>query len=136
MIGAGTAGIIAGHVLNRYNIDFEILEASSVYGGRVKEIQGFADFPIDLGAEWLHTEPEVLARLLNDRDSRAKVEMINYSPESLSIWKNDKLRERNFFTNFYAEYKFKNTTWFNYLERYFVPAINEQIRPRTTGYGN
>ena len=53
-MGAGAAGITAGHALSEKGIDFEILEASSVHGGRVKKTAGFADFPIDLGAEWVH----------------------------------------------------------------------------------
>ncbi|MEM9723284.1 MAG: NAD(P)/FAD-dependent oxidoreductase [Bacteroidota bacterium] len=128
VIGAGAAGLLAGHVLNRYNIDFEILEASPQYGGRVKEISDFADFPIDLGAEWIHTDPNVLARLLNDRDTRAEIEFINYAPDTLNIWKNGKLQKRNFFTNFYGEYKFKNTTWFNFFDRYIAPPIWDRIR--------
>ena len=54
IVGAGAAGITAGHALSEKGIDFEILEASSVHGGRVKKNADFADFPIDLGAEWVH----------------------------------------------------------------------------------
>jgi protoporphyrinogen oxidase len=50
IVGAGAAGITAGHALSEKGIDFEILEASSVHGGRVKKDADFADFPIDLGA--------------------------------------------------------------------------------------
>lgn len=127
IIGAGAAGLTAGHVLNQYNIDFEILEASSVYGGRVKEIQGFADFPIDLGAEWIHTDPSILATLLNDPTSSAKIDIINYAPETLYFWKDNKLRKRNFFANFYAEHKFKSTTWFSFFDNYIVPGIRDRI---------
>lgn len=127
VIGAGTAGLMAGHVLNQYGIDFQILEASSVFGGRVKKIDSFADFPIDLGAEWIHTDPSILATLLNNPDETANIDIINYSPSELYIWKNGKLRKRNFFTNFYAEWKFKSSTWFDYLEDYIVPGISGRI---------
>ncbi len=127
IIGAGAAGLMAGHLLKQNNIDFRILEASDTYGGRVKEASSFADFPIDLGAEWIHTNPSVLARLLNDPNVQANVDIINYTPESIHLWDGSKLKKRNFFSNFYGEYKFKNTTWFGFFDDYIVPGIINQI---------
>lgn len=127
IIGAGAAGLIAGHILNRYGIDFQIIEASSVYGGRVKKIDGFADFPIDLGAEWIHTDPSILAKLLNDPTVDANIETIVYNPETISVWKNGKLRKRNFASNFYSEYKFKSTTWYDFFDQFIVPDISDKI---------
>jgi len=63
IIGAGVAGMYAAYVLKRKGIDFTILEASSTHGGRLKKIEGFADFPIDLGAEWLHGNNSILSDL-------------------------------------------------------------------------
>ena len=51
VIGAGAAGLTAAYTLAQHGIDVRVLEASSVYGGRVKKMEHFADFPIDLGAE-------------------------------------------------------------------------------------
>jgi len=51
IIGAGAAGLTAGYLLNQNNIDFEILEASDQFGGRIRIDNDFADFPIPLGAE-------------------------------------------------------------------------------------
>ena len=127
IIGAGSAGLIAGHILNKYNIDFQIIEASSVYGGRVKKIDGFADFPIDLGAEWIHTEPSILGKLLNEPSTNVEIETIVYSPETISLWRDGKLRKRNFFSNFYSEYKFKNSTWYDFFDQYIVPGISDKI---------
>lgn len=127
VIGAGAAGLTAGHALKQHNIDFTILEASGRYGGRVKEVTDFADVPIDLGAEWIHTDPSILATLLNDRSVNAEIDIITYKPERMSIWTNNKLRRRNFFSNFYSEYKFKNTTWFSFFDRYIVPGIRDRL---------
>ena len=127
IIGAGAAGITAGYVLSQYGVDFEIIEAAPVYGGRVKEASTFADFPIDLGAEWIHTDGSILATLINDPNVNASVDLINYSPETLSIWKNGKLRKRNLFTHFYGELKFKNTTWYNFFETYMLPSIRSRM---------
>ena len=43
IIGAGAAGLSAGYLLAQLGIDFKILEASSVYGGRLKTSTDFAD---------------------------------------------------------------------------------------------
>ncbi|MEM8567434.1 MAG: NAD(P)/FAD-dependent oxidoreductase [Bacteroidota bacterium] len=126
IIGAGAAGMTAGHVLNKYGIDFEIVEAAAGFGGRVKKIENFADFPIDLGAEWIHDKPSILAKLISDDRVNANVELIDYSPETIYLWKNDKLKKRNFFSNFYGEYKFKDTTWFDFFERHIVPGIADR----------
>ncbi|MEM6767707.1 MAG: FAD-dependent oxidoreductase, partial [Bacteroidota bacterium] len=128
IVGAGVAGLTAAYLLNRYNVPFEIIEAAPIYGGRVKEIRGFADFPIDLGAEWIHTHPSILAEIIDDENVNAEIDIINYSPETLYIWKDGKLRKRNFFTNFYAEHKFKNTSWFDFFEQYIVPPVRDNIR--------
>ncbi|MEO1260974.1 MAG: NAD(P)/FAD-dependent oxidoreductase [Bacteroidota bacterium] len=127
IIGAGAAGLTAGHILNKYQIDFQIIEASPVHGGRVKKIGNFADFPIDLGAEWIHTDPSILATLLNDRQTNAEIEIINYNPQTYSVWKNGELKRRNFASNFYSEYKFKNSTWFDFFDQYIVPGISDKI---------
>lgn len=127
VIGAGSAGLIAGHVLKKYNIDFQIIEASSRFGGRVKKLTGFADFPIDMGGEWIHNHPSVLAKLLNDPQSDAEIEVIKYNPETIYIWKNNELLRRNIFSNFYGEYKFKNTTWYDFFEQHIMPGISSNI---------
>lgn len=127
IIGAGAAGITAGYVLSQYGIDFEIIEAAPTYGGRVKEAADFTEFPIDLGAEWIHTDASILSTLINDPSVDANIDIINYSPESLYLWNNGKLKKRNLFTNFYGELKFKNTTWFSFFETYMIPAIRDKM---------
>ena len=61
IIGAGAAGLYAGYLLKKNNIDFEILEANANYGGRLGKVTGFCDFPIDTGAQWLHGKNNVIA---------------------------------------------------------------------------
>ena len=68
IVGAGAAGLTAGYLLNRIGIDVQILEASSIYGGRVKRLDGFTDVPLDLGAEWIHTEPSILGDIVDNPD--------------------------------------------------------------------
>ena len=64
IIGAGAAGLYAGYILKSKGINFEILEASANYGGRLSKLEGFANFPIDLGAQWLHGKNNLLGDLI------------------------------------------------------------------------
>lgn len=64
IIGAGAAGIYAGHILSQKGIDFQILEASDRIGGRLGKLEGFADYPLDLGAEWLHGKKSLMGKLV------------------------------------------------------------------------
>lgn len=127
VVGAGAAGLIAGHTLQQKGVDFQIIEASGIFGGRVKKFDGFADFPMDLGGEWIHTDPSILTKLLNEPDTQASIDVIPYSPETISVYKDGKLKKRNIFSHFYSEYKFKNTTWYDFFEQYIVPKISDKI---------
>ena len=127
IIGAGAAGITAGYILQKHNIDFQILEANSDFGGRVKRLDGFADFPIDLGGEWIHTDPAILSDLIADPSVQANIDIVNYRPKTISIWRNNKLRRMNFASHFYREYKFKSTTWYGFFEQFMVPSIADKM---------
>ncbi|MCP4439325.1 MAG: FAD-dependent oxidoreductase [Aureispira sp.] len=127
VIGAGAAGLTAGYLLNKYNIDFQIIEASSVFGGRIKRDNTFADFPIDIGAEWIHEDPSILAKLISDASINAEIDVITYSPDTVYNFKNNKLKKQNFGGNFYSEYKFKNTTWYGFFEKYIASNISNKI---------
>ena len=64
IIGAGAAGLYAGYILKSKGIDFQILEAASNFGGRLGEINGFADYPLDSGAQWLHGRNSLVGDLI------------------------------------------------------------------------
>lgn len=64
IIGAGAAGLYAGYTLQQKGIDFEILEANPRYGGRLGKLTGFANYPIDLGAQWLHGRKNLVGDLI------------------------------------------------------------------------
>ena len=89
IIGAGAGGLTAGYLLNQLGIDFEILEASPTYGGRMKRTVDFADFPIPLGAEWLHTSPDVFQEIVNDNTVTIGIETVGYkSTDTVAFWDN------------------------------------------------
>ena len=79
IIGAGASGLAAAKILQRNNIDYLILEASNRYGGRLKENKTLADFPIDLGAEWIHHRPAVLNRLKGKSGDLVEEETVPYN---------------------------------------------------------
>ena len=64
IIGAGAAGLYAGYVLKSKGIDFQILEAAPQYGGRLGKLTGFANFPIDIGAQWMHGKNSIVGDLI------------------------------------------------------------------------
>ena len=80
IIGAGAAGLAAGYLLQQRGIEFEILEASGLYGGRMKRTTDFASFPIPLGAEWIHVEPDILQEIVNDESITVGIETTKYNP--------------------------------------------------------
>lgn len=131
IIGAGASGLMAGYLLKQYQVDFEILEAGSNFGGRLKKLEDFADFPIDLGAEWIHIAPEIFSRLTRNENTSGLIETIEYNPQTIKTWKNNKLKSHNYIKGLYSEWKFKASTWFDFFENYIVPEIHDSIRFNT-----
>lgn len=105
IIGAGAGGLSAGYLLQQQGIEFEILEASSSYGGRMRINTDFADFPIPLGAEWLEADPAVFQQIVNDAEVQVTIETVADEPDR----------------------KFVNSSWFNFFEEYIVPSISDKI---------
>jgi monoamine oxidase len=127
IVGAGAAGLAAGYLLKRYGVDFEIIEAAPQFGGRLKRVDGFADFPIDLGAEWIHTDPSVLASIINDPQANHSVDVVVYNPQTIKTWNNGRLSSHNYIRNFYSEWKFKNTTWHGFFEQFILPHVSDRL---------
>jgi lysine-specific histone demethylase 1B len=65
IVGAGIAGLYAGYLLQNKGIDFVILEATAMHGGRMGINTTFADYPIDTGAQWLHGRNSILGELVD-----------------------------------------------------------------------
>ncbi|MFK7948724.1 MAG: flavin monoamine oxidase family protein [Saprospiraceae bacterium] len=127
IIGAGSAGLTAGYILNKYNVDFQIIEAAAVFGGRMKRSDDFTTVPIDLGAEWIHTDPDILSNIVNNSDLSVDIDLVRYRPQTHATWEDGQYKKRNFARHFYAEYKFKSTTWYGFFEKFIVPDIADKI---------
>ncbi|MFT5723232.1 MAG: monoamine oxidase [Bacteroidia bacterium] len=106
IIGGGPGGLSAAYFLHQYGVEFELLEATSQIGGRMKINKYFADFPIPLGAEWLETDVGVLKEMVNDASVQVDVKTVSDDPD----------------------YKFVNSSWFNFFETYIIPSITDKIK--------
>ncbi|MFT5641525.1 MAG: hypothetical protein ACI9A7_001629, partial [Cyclobacteriaceae bacterium] len=107
IIGAGVAGLYAGYLLKENGINFQILEASSNHGGRVGKLSTFADFPIDLGAQWLHGNNNILGDLIKKSKTKTSLddsalqywfngELVPKLPQDINIFEGDDLPDVSF----------------------------------------
>ena len=130
IIGAGAAGLAAGHLLSQQGIEFEILEASKVYGGRMKRDTAFADFPIPLGAEWLHVGTEIFDEIVNDSSINVSVETTGYNlDEDFALVEGEMYSLEDI--GFTIDRKFINSSWFDFFEEYIIPSVSQNIRYET-----
>ena len=130
IIGAGAAGLSAGYLLKQKGIDFEILEASSTIGGRMKQTRDFADFPIPLGAEWIHVEKEILEEIVNDNSVTVNIQTKGYDHDvDYGLFEGQQISVKQ--VGFDKDQKFINSTWFDFFETYIFPAVSGNIRFNT-----
>ncbi len=130
IIGGGAGGLLSAYLLQQQGIEFEILEASSTHGGRMKTNTDFADFPIPLGAEWLHSGTNTFQRMVNDSTIEVNVETINYNSEidTNANWEDGELTLSELDD---SDIKFVNSSWFNFFEEYIIPSIIDHISYNT-----
>ena len=70
IIGAGASGLYAAQKLLEQGVkNISILEASDRWGGRVKSLDNFSDFAIELGAEEIHGNKSRWYDLVNDTNA-------------------------------------------------------------------
>ena len=107
VIGAGAAGLYAAYVLKSKGINVQVLEAGANYGGRLAKLTGFANFPIDLGAQWLHGKNNILGDLITKSGTRIALDdsevkywfnnnLIDELPQNPDIFEGDNLPDKSF----------------------------------------
>lgn len=132
VIGAGASGLAAVTLLKKHGVDCQIIEATDHYGGRVQKNSEFADFPIDLGAEWIHQKKNILNRLIDRVGDEPKENLIDYKTLNAYSWDGEnysKYSELILKLKYWSfpEYKFKNTTWYQYLTENFAKKVEGGI---------
>jgi monoamine oxidase len=133
IVGAGASGLAAAKVLEQNNIDYIILEATNRYGGRLKKDTTLADFPIDIGAEWLHSAPITLNKLKGKQGEVIGEDLIPYHLDSTASWDGKEYKinpqwENNFIYNFLPESKFKNSTWYDFVNANIAKTVKHKIQ--------
>ena len=132
IVGAGASGLAAAKVLEQNNIEYLVLEATNRYGGRLKKDTTLADFPIDIGAEWIHSNPRVLNVIKGKTGDQIDEDFVPYKLESAAIWNGKKLKPvsktiRNFLYNFMPESKFKSSTWYDFVNENIAKDVTHNI---------
>ena len=133
IVGAGASGLAAAKKLEEEGISYQILEATDKPCGRIQKDENFADFPIDLGAEWIHEDKSILNYLINQPGSEPSVQTILYQPMNIHEVVGDTISQISnqemliYYANFINEYKFKNTTWHDFIYEHFVQNVEQNI---------
>lgn len=128
----------AGYVLDDLGIEYEILEAASTHGGRIKETRKFADFPIDLGVEWIHAglykncRPPFLFDILENKNTDPRIKTFSWKPKEMRLT-NKKLKPvpsyvESLLTAGGGDLKFRNSSWFEVFNERVFPKIKDNVR--------
>ena len=132
IIGAGAAGMIAGYLLERNGIKYEILEAAKSPGGSLKHTKSFTDFPLSLGAEWLHVTQQEILRALKVTERHFDTRLTSYNPnDRVGFVSDNKLTNYSLVEVFgkdYADAKFINSSWFDMFERLVLSSVQQHIQ--------
>jgi monoamine oxidase len=125
IIGAGAAGLYAGYLLKARGINFQIFEAYSKIGGRLAKLDNFADYPIDLGAQWLHGKNNIISDFITNTKTKISLDesdqkywfnnqLTTSLPQSVDIFEDKKLPDISF--KDYAQQKGLGSEYDNIIE--------------------
>lgn len=132
IVGAGAAGLAAAALLDKNGVKYQIIEATNHYGGRVGKNDSFADFPIDIGAEWIHHKKNILNRLIDNDCEPSHDQLLAYNTPNSYSWDGEKYKKISKLSLklsywSFPEYKYKNTTWYDYIDKYFAQKVKQHI---------
>lgn len=127
VVGAGAAGMSAAHLLTQRGVDVRVLEARPAHGGRIERRSDWVDFPIPLGAEWLHGRPSALRRIVADPRVDIATEVVRYDPDDLSGWFQDGELTLEPIGGEYTDRKFVGSSWLDFFDTYVLPGIADRI---------
>ena len=122
VVGAGAAGMTAAHLLVQAGIDVRVLEAGATHGGRLRRRRDLVDFPLALGAEWLHADAAALEEVF---DRPVDVDLVGYGPEDLLVHFDGTTRSEPLEED---DLRFIRSSWLDLFDRYVVPDIADRVR--------
>lgn len=76
VVGAGAAGLTCALHLQKAGLKVKVLEAGNQIGGRIRQDDSIADFPIDVGAEWIHGKVDKILNPIVDCDVASGVKTL------------------------------------------------------------
>ena len=123
VIGAGPAGMSAAHLLRQQGVDVTVFEAGPTHGGRIRHDLEFTDFPIPLGAEWMHVPPGILPEIVNDDSVEITTEIIEYETDDTAGFFDGTLSLFEVGDFFSTDRKFVGSSWLDFFDTYIVPEI-------------
>ncbi|MEM1331832.1 MAG: FAD-dependent oxidoreductase [Actinomycetota bacterium] len=127
VVGAGAAGMTAAHRLKQRGVAATVLEAAPVHGGRIKHDLDFADFPIPLGAEWIHVDPSVLDEIVDDPGVEVDIGTTPYAADDEAAYFTGGRLSVEPLEGWEEDDKFVGSSWLDFFDRFVVPGIREQL---------
>ncbi len=122
VVGAGAAGLSAAHLLAGAGVDVRVLEAGDTYGGRMRQARDLVDFPLPLGAEWLHAD----ARALDDvAGAPVEVGLVGYGPGDTFGTFDGALAIEPLVDD---DLKFAGSSWLDFFDRYVVADVADRLQ--------
>ena len=133
VVGAGAAGLAAARVLEDNGISYTLLEATERYGGRLKATHDFADVPLDLGAEWIHNQPSILDTLSGTPGTAEGLALTRQNLGEAYRWTGQRYKRMRpalvrALHRFFPEYKFADSTWYDFVREHFAERVDHHIR--------
>ena len=126
IVGAGSAGLTAGFLLDQAGAKFKIFEAAEIHGGRARKDDSLTDYPLDMGGEWVHTSNQVLNRLSGTKHAAARA--IEFRPKTCDVWDGKNRYSANHFAyEWRGEHRFTTTTWFDFFNDFMAKPIRDRI---------
>lgn len=93
----------------------------------MRKLEGFADFPIDTGGEWIQTEDRrILQRIVDQESDRLnQLQVIRYRPNYV-IYNGGYAYDDRYFQD--APYfRFVNYTWFDFFDELIAPLSRDRV---------
>lgn len=92
----------------------------------MKTTNDFVDFPIPLGAEWLHTKKGIFDEIVNDPAIQVNVQTTKYHKVRDIGWYDGEELPIGLM-GFGKDQKFVDSSWLDFFKDYIVPSIQERI---------